>query len=105
VTTGFIPAAAAILIGLFNSIQFPTIFTLTLERSTAPASATSGLMCLAIFGGGAMPPLYGLVSDAIGSKSLAFIVPLVCYSFVAWFAIAARKAPIHAIKEGVAAGH
>ena len=105
VTTGFIPAAAAILIGLFNSIQFPTIFTLTLERSTAPASATSGLMCLAIFGGGAMPPLYGLVSDAIGSKSLAFIVPLVCYSFVAWFAIAARKAPIHAIEEGVAAGH
>jgi fucose permease len=33
--------------------------------------------------GGAMPPIYGLVSDAIGSKSLAFIVPLVCYSFVA----------------------
>jgi FHS family L-fucose permease-like MFS transporter len=105
VTTGFIPAGAAILIGLFNSIQFPTIFTLTLERSTAPASATSGLMCLAIFGGGVIPPLYGLVAEAANSKSLAFIVPLVCYSFVAWFAIAARKAPVHAIEEGVAAGH
>jgi MFS transporter, FHS family, L-fucose permease len=105
VTIGFIPAAAAILIGLFNSIQFPTIFTLTLERSTAPASATSGLMCLAIFGGGVMPPIYGLVAEATGSKSLAFIVPLVCYAFVAWFAIAAKKAPIHAIQEGASAGH
>ncbi len=105
VTSGFIPAAAALLIGLFNSIQFPTIFTLTLERSTAPASATSGLMCMAIFGGGVLPPIYGLVAEATGSKSVAFIVPLLCYAFVAWFAIAARKAPIHAIQEGVSAGH
>jgi FHS family L-fucose permease-like MFS transporter len=105
ITTGFIPAAAAVLIGLFNSIQFPTIFTLTLERSTAPASATSGLMCLAIFGGGVMPPIYGLVAEATGSKSLAFIVPLLCYAFVAWFAIAAKKAPTHAIEESASAGH
>jgi len=105
VTSGFIPAAAAILIGLFNSIQFPTIFTLTLERSTAPASATSGLMCLAIFGGGALPPVYGMVAEATGSKSVAFIVPLVCYAFVGWFGIVARKAPVHAIEEGVTAGH
>ena len=105
ITSGFIPAAAAIMIGLFNSIQFPTIFTLTLERSTAPASATSGLMCMAIFGGGVMPPIYGLVADYTSSKSLAFIVPLLCYAFVLWFAFAAKKAPIHAIEEGVSAGH
>lgn len=35
-TMGFIPAAAAISLGLFNSIKFPTIFTLTRERSSAP---------------------------------------------------------------------
>lgn len=104
-TSGFIPAAAAILIGLFNSIQFPTIFTLTLERSTAPASATSGLMCLAIFGGGVIPPLYGLVADLTNSKSLAFIVPLLCYAFVGWYGIAAKKAKIHAIEEGFSGGH
>jgi FHS family L-fucose permease-like MFS transporter len=104
-TTGFVPAAAAILIGLFNSIQFPTIFTLTLERSTAPASATSGLMCMAIFGGGVIPPLYGLVADITNSKSLAFIVPLLCYSFVGWYGMAAKKAQVHAIEEGVTAGH
>jgi FHS family L-fucose permease-like MFS transporter len=105
ITSGFIPAAAAILIGLFNSIQFPTIFTLTLERSTAPASATSGLMCLAIFGGGVIPPLYGLVADLTNSKSLAFIVPLLCYAFVGWYGIAAKKAQVHAIEEGFSGGH
>ena len=104
-TSGFVPAAAAILIGLFNSIQFPTIFTLTLERSAAPASATSGLMCMAIFGGGVIPPLYGLVADLTGSKSVAFIVPLICYAFVGWFGIAAKRASVHAIEEGVTAGH
>ncbi len=105
ITSGFIPAGAAILIGLFNSIMFPTIFTLTLERSTAPASATSGLMCMAIFGGGVLPPIFGLVADATGSKSIAFIVPLICYLYVLWFAFAAKKAPVHAIEEGVSGGH
>ncbi len=111
ITTGFIPGFAAVLIGLFNSIMFPTIFTLTLERSSAPASATSGLMCMAICGGGFISIAYGQAVDMflhnfpVGARSLAFIVPLVCYIYVLWFALAARKAPVHAIEEGVSAGH
>ncbi|WP_443748334.1 sugar MFS transporter [Asticcacaulis solisilvae] len=110
-TTGFIPGFAAILIGLFNSIMFPTIFTLTLERSSAPASATSGLMCMAICGGGFISVAYGFAVDQflahfpVGARSLAFCVPLVCYLYVLWFAQAAKKAPTHAIEEGVSAGH
>ena len=111
ITLGFIPGAAAILIGLFNSIMFPTIFTLTLERSTAPASATSGLMCMAICGGGIISLFYGFTVDqflhhfSVGARSLAFTVPLACYIYVLWFALAARKAPTHAIQEGVVVGH
>lgn len=111
ITMGFLPAIAAILIGLFNSIMFPTIFTLTLERSTAPASATSGLMCMAICGGGFISVAYGFTVDMllahfpIGARSLAFAVPLVCYLYVLWFAFAAKKAPTHAIEEGVASAH
>lgn len=111
ITLGFIPGAAAIIIGLFNSIMFPTIFTLTLERSSAPASATSGLMCMAICGGGFISVLYGFTVDqllahfSVGARSLAFIVPLACYIFILWFALAARKAPTHAIQEGVASAH
>lgn len=110
-TTGFIPAAAAISLGLFNSIMFPTIFTITLERSSAPASATSGLMCLAICGGGIISVVYGAVIDLfavtfpVGSRSMAFVVPLVCYLYVLWFALKARGAATHAIEEGHAAGH
>jgi MFS transporter, FHS family, L-fucose permease len=110
-TMGFIPALAAICLGLFNSIMFPTIFTITLERSSAPASATSGLMCMAICGGGFISILYGAVIDMFvggfptGARSLAFVVPLLCYVYVLWFARAARSAPTHAIEEGVSAGH
>jgi FHS family L-fucose permease-like MFS transporter len=109
-TMGFIPGVAAILIGLFNSIMFPTIFTLTLERSSAPASATSGLMCMAICGGGFISILYGFTVDQflahfpIGARSLAFIVPMVCYLYVLWFSMAAKRAPIHVIQEDVVAG-
>ncbi len=111
ITMGFLPGFAAILIGLFNSIMFPTIFTLTLERSTAPASATSGLMCMAICGGGFISVLYGFAVDQflahfpIGARSIAFIVPLVCYLYVLWFAFAAKKAPTHAIEDGVVSAH
>ena len=110
-TTGFVPAAAAICLGLFNSIMFPTIFTLTLERSSAPASATSGLMCMAICGGGFISVLYGAVIDAfahgtsVGARSLAFLVPLGCYLYVFWFALAARTAATHVIEEDVVVGH
>jgi MFS transporter, FHS family, L-fucose permease len=110
-TMGFVPAAATVLIGLFNSIMFPTIFTITLERSSAPASASSGLMCMAICGGGFISILYGAVVDSfllsfpIGARSLAYIVPLACYLYVLWFAWAARSAPTHAIEEGVSAAH
>ncbi len=110
-TMGFVPAVAALLLGLCNSIMFPTIFTITLERSSAAASATSGWMCMAICGGGFISWLNGGVVDAfshafpVGARSLAYIVPLVCYLYVLWFAFAARSAPTHQIEEGVSAGH
>jgi FHS family L-fucose permease-like MFS transporter len=111
ITMGFIPGCAALLIGLFNSIMFPTIFTVTLERSSAPASATSGLMCMAICGGGFLSVAYGAAVDFFtkidpySARAMAFIVPLLCYCYIFWFTRAAKKAPIHQIEEGVAGAH
>jgi len=79
-------------IGLFNSIMFPVIFTLTLERSTASEEATSGLLCTAIIGGAFLPLLVGTVSDAAGYVT-AFVVPAACYVLLCLFALAARRAP------------
>lgn len=94
-TTGTTAAYAAIGVGFFNSIMFPTIFTLTLERSTAPVSATSGLLCTAIVGGAVLPLIGGmLVDDAAEIFNPAFFVPLVGYALLAVFAVgAARKKP------------
>jgi FHS family L-fucose permease-like MFS transporter len=82
----------ALAIGFFNSIMFPSIFTLTLERSTAPASATSGLLCMAIVGGAVLPFAAGLVIDLSPLIQTAFFVPLVGYLGVAAFAMLTKSA-------------
>lgn len=82
---GPVSGYAALAVGLFNSIMFPTIFTLTLERSGVSQSSTSGLLCLAIAGGAVLPFLVGRIADTI-SLSLAFAVPTAAYLVVACFA-------------------
>ncbi len=93
----------ALCIGVFNSIMFPVIFTITLERSTASNEATSGLLCFSIIGGAAIPPLVGLVSQVTKSYVTAFVVPALCYAVLCAFAIASRRAPIHLRDEPAAA--
>jgi FHS family L-fucose permease-like MFS transporter len=88
-TSGPIAGYAALAIGLFNSVMFPTIFSITLERSGVSQSATSGLLCLAIFGGALLPVAVGAVADQFGLNA-AFAVPLLGYAVIASFAIAAR---------------
>ena len=94
-TSGETAAYAAIAVGFFNSIMFPTIFTLTLERSTAPASATSGLLCTAIVGGAVLPYIAGkLVNDATELFNPAFFVPVIGYALLVVFAIAAWRSKV-----------
>jgi FHS family L-fucose permease-like MFS transporter len=86
---GPVAGYAALAIGFFNSIMFPTIFAITLERSGVSQSATSGLLCLAIFGGAILPIAVGMMADSFG-LSASFAIPLVAYAFIALFALAAR---------------
>ena len=83
----------ALAIGLFNSIMFPVIFTITLERSTASEEATSGFLCFSIIGGAAIPPLVGLVSQNTDYVT-ALIVPAICYGILLFFALSAGRARI-----------
>ena len=102
-TSGGIPAGyAALSIGLFNSIMFPVIFTITLERSTASEEATSGFLCFSIVGGAAIPPLTGLVSQHT-SYVTAFIVPAACYAVLCAFALASSRARVRLQDEPAAA--
>jgi FHS family L-fucose permease-like MFS transporter len=98
---GVAAGVVALCIGLFNSIMFPVIFTLTLERSTASNEATSGFLCFSIIGGALIPPLVGFVSQH-SSYVKAFIVPALCYAALFLFAVAAHRARL-ALKDEPAA--
>lgn len=88
---GPVSGYAALSVGLFNSIMFPVIFTLTLERSSASAEATSGFLCTAIIGGAFIPLLTGAMADAYG-YAIAFAIPAVCYILLCAFAVLAGTA-------------
>lgn len=101
-TTGPVAGYAALAVGLFNSIMFPTIFTITLERSGVAQSSTSGLLCLAIVGGAILPAAFGLIGDKV-SLSLAFLVPMIAYAIIAHFAFRAKDATVYSSQDGDAA--
>ena len=100
VSAGFV----ALAIGLVNSIMFPVIFTLTLERSSASEQATSGILCTSIIGGAFLPPLVGAVSGAAG-YAVAFCVPAACYALLCGFSLAAGKTAAVRKVEETATGH
>lgn len=100
-TAGTIAAGAALAIGLFNSIMFPTIFTLTLEHSTAPPAPTSGLLCMAIIGGALLPVLFASIADMNGIAA-AFFVPMSAYVVIGIFGITVAGATVKRLT-GVAA--
>ena len=102
-SVGGIPGGyAALSIGLFNSIMFPVIFTITLERSTASEEATSGFLCFSIVGGAILPLIVGFVSQH-SNYVTAFIVPALCYAVLCLFAIASGRARTHLRDEPAAA--
>ncbi len=92
VTPGSPAGVAALAVGLMNSIMFPVIFTLTLERSSASQAATSGLLCMAIVGGAFLPRLAGHIADLSGLRA-AYIVPLLAYLCISAFGFAAARSP------------
>jgi FHS family L-fucose permease-like MFS transporter len=72
---------AIILIGLFNSIQFPTIFSISVAGMGKDTPYASGLLCTCIVGGALVPLLQGVVAD-FGGLRLSFVVPFLCYLYI-----------------------
>jgi MFS transporter, FHS family, L-fucose permease len=76
---------ALLLVGLFNSIMFPSIFTLGIEGLGPLTGEGSGLLIMAIVGGAVIPELQGLLADRIGLHH-AFVLPVLCYLYILFFA-------------------
>lgn len=84
VTSGNVAMWSVIAIGLFNSIMFPTIFTLAIKDLGKYTSQGSSLLVMAIVGGAIIPPLMGYLADKM-SVQAAYIFPAFCYLYVFYY--------------------
>ncbi|HEY1044572.1 MAG TPA: L-fucose:H+ symporter permease [Telluria sp.] len=84
--TGSVAMWSIIAVGLFNSIMFPTIFSMALHKLGKFTGQGSGILCMAIVGGALVPLLQGVMADAVGLQ-LSFLVPAACYVFILYFGI------------------
>ncbi|HMN43983.1 MAG TPA: sugar MFS transporter [Povalibacter sp.] len=83
---------ALLAIGLFNSIMFPTIFTLAIDGLGKHTGEASGILCVAIVGGAIIPLLQGYFADI--NLLYSFIVPAVCYLYIAYYGLKGHKADL-----------
>ena len=85
-TSGDVAMWSILAVGFFNSIMFPTIFTLAVKGLGTMTSKGSGLVCQGIVGGALIPVIQGMAADSIGIQ-LSFIVPMLCYIYIGWYAL------------------
>ncbi|BDQ02908.1 L-fucose:H+ symporter permease [Ignavibacterium sp.] len=84
ISDGKVAMWSILLVGLFNSIMFPTIFSLAIRGLGKHTGQASGILCMAIVGGAVIPVIQGLIADSIGIHH-AFILPVLCYLFIAYY--------------------
>ena len=83
---------ALLAVGFCNSIMFPSIFTLGIQDLGPLTSKGSSILIAAILGGALVPKIQGILADHIGLQP-SFIVPAICYVYIAAFGIAAIRRP------------
>jgi FHS family L-fucose permease-like MFS transporter len=89
-TFGHVAMWTIIAVGFFNSIMFPTIFTLSIEGLGPLTADGSGLLVAAIVGGAIIPLAQGAIADRIGIHH-AFFLPVICYIYIAFFGFRGSK--------------
>jgi MFS transporter, FHS family, L-fucose permease len=89
-TSGDVAMYSIIAIGLFNSIMFPTIFALGIERLGPMTSKASSLLIMAIVGGAIVPFVQGVIADRIGLQH-AFFLPLLCYLYIVFYGLSGSR--------------
>ena len=93
-TSGHLALWAIVLVGLMNSIMFPTIFSLAIAGLGHLTQRASGLLIMAIIGGAVIPMLQAFIADGHGIR-IAFLVPAACYLYVLYFAwVCGHRSPV-----------
>jgi MFS transporter, FHS family, L-fucose permease len=83
-TSGHLAMWSLLLVGLFNSIMFPSIFTLGIAHMGPLTGKASGLLVQAIVGGAIIPVVQGVIADKVGIHH-CFVLPLICYLFIIYY--------------------
>ena len=89
-SVGQVAMWSIILVGFFNSVMFPSIFTLGIAELGPLTGDGSGLLIMAIVGGALIPFAQGWLADHIGIHH-AFILPAVCYLYIVYYAFKGSK--------------
>jgi FHS family L-fucose permease-like MFS transporter len=89
-SSGHVAMYSIILVGFFNSIMFPSIFTLGVAELGPLTGDGSGIMIMAIVGGAIIPLAQGAIADKIGIHH-AFFLPVICYLYILYFALSGSK--------------
>jgi len=89
-SSGHLAMWSIILVGLFNSVMFPSIFTLGIAELGPLTGDGSGLLIMAIVGGAVIPFAQGSLADRIGLHH-AFILPAICYLYIVYYAFRGSK--------------
>jgi FHS family L-fucose permease-like MFS transporter len=85
-TLGHVALWSVVAIGLFNSIMFPNIFTLGIEKFGPLTGKVSSLLVMAIVGGAIIPLAQGALADHIGVHH-AYVLPLICYLYIIYYGL------------------
>ena len=85
-SSGHLAIGSILLVGLFNSIMFPSIFALGVAELGPLTGDGSGVLNMAIVGGAVIPLLAGALADKIGIQH-AFVLPAVCYLYILYYAL------------------
>jgi FHS family L-fucose permease-like MFS transporter len=90
-TTGTVAIWCLVLCGLANSIMYPTIFALGIAELGPLTSKGSGVITIGNVGGAVIPPLFGWLAVELGGYQYAFVLPIICYLFVAYYGFSGYK--------------
>jgi FHS family L-fucose permease-like MFS transporter len=89
-TSGHVAMWSILAVGFFNSIMFPSIFSLGVAELGPLTGNASGILNMAIVGGAIIPLLQGVIADHIGIHH-AFFVPVICYLYILFYALNGSK--------------
>ena len=78
-------------VGLFHSVMWSCIFTLSVDGLGEYTSKASGVFMMGVFGGAVFPVIQGLIADYVGSWQYTWIVALVCECVILWYGLIGYK--------------